>query len=258
MSVRTEQIGPVLVIRMERPHKRNAVDPEMTAGLDSACNQFDDDPALRVAVLTGTGPAFSAGVDLRRGPGDSTDRGGPLGVIGRVRDKPLIAAVEGFALGGGMELVLACDLVVAGRSVRFGLPELARGLVPAFGGLFRTRRALPLNIAKEILLTGDPLTAERGYHLGFVNVLTEDGKAEQSAVGLAQRICRNAPVSVRESLRAVERVNSAADAAAWEITEAAIAATSASPDRAEGVSAFLERRAPRWTEARETTPRRDE
>ncbi|WP_433755627.1 enoyl-CoA hydratase-related protein [Nocardia sp. CA-135398] len=249
MTVRTERIGQVLVIRMDRPHKRNAIDAEMTLGLDRACNELDDDPALRVAVLTGIGPVFSAGVDLRTGPGDATDRGGELGVVRRERGKPLIAAVEGAALGGGMELVLACDLIVATRSARFGLPELSRGLVPSCGGLFRARRALPLNIAKQILLTGDSLTAERAYQLGLVNILTVDGAAEQESVNLAQRICRNAPVSVHESLRAVERLNSADDAVAWRITDEAVAAAFASPDKSEGVAAFLERRAPRWTGA---------
>ncbi|MFI1912884.1 enoyl-CoA hydratase-related protein [Nocardia sp. NPDC020380] len=247
MTVERVREGRTLVIRMNRPHKRNAIDAEMTAGLDAALNEFEDDADLWVAVLTGTESLFSAGTDLSAGSGEKTARGGEYGVIRRRMSKPLIAAVEGHALGGGMELVLACDLVVAGRTATFGLPEPRRGVIATCGGLFRARRALPLNVAKELLLTGDPLSAERAYQLGFVNIVAEPGAAEQSARELAQRICRNAPVSVRESLTALERVNSADDAEAWRITEAAMAATLSSHDTAEGIAAFLERREPRWT-----------
>ncbi|WP_405485807.1 enoyl-CoA hydratase-related protein [Nocardia sp. NBC_00511] len=246
MTVERERDGRTLVIRMNRPHKRNAIDAEMTAGLDAALNEFEDDPELWVAVLTGTEALFSAGTDLAAGSGGKTERGGEYGVIRRRAGKPLIAAVEGHALGGGMELVLACDLVVAGRTATFGLPESRRGVIATCGGLFRARRALPLNVAKELLLTGDPLPAERAYQLGFVNALAEAGAAEKSARELAQRISRNAPVSVRESLTALERINSADDEEAWRITEAAMAATLSSADTAEGVAAFLERREPRW------------
>ncbi|MGW4243077.1 enoyl-CoA hydratase-related protein [Nocardia sp. NPDC004722] len=247
MTVEHERDDRTLVIRMNRPHKRNAIDAEMTAGLDAALNAFEDDPDLWVAVLTGTESMFSAGTDLGAGPGEKTARGGEYGVIRRRMGKPLIAAVEGHAFGGGMELVLACDLVVAGRTATFGLPEVTRGVIATCGGLFRTRRALPLNVAKEMLLTGDPLTAERAYQLGFVNAIAEPGAAEQSARALAQRICRNAPVSVRQSLTALERLNSADDVRAWQVTEAAMAATLSSHDTAEGVAAFLERREPRWS-----------
>ncbi|MFE3189816.1 enoyl-CoA hydratase-related protein [Nocardia sp. NPDC059240] len=247
MTVEHERDDRTLVIRMNRPHKRNAIDAEMTAGLDAALNAFEDDPDLWVAVLTGTESMFSAGTDLSAGSGEKTARGGEYGVIRRRMGKPLIAAVEGHAFGGGTELVLACDLVVASRTATFGLPEVTRGVIATCGGLFRTRRALPLNVAKEMLLTGDPLTAERAYQLGFVNRLTEPGAAEASARALAQRICRNAPVSVRESLTALERLNSADDVRAWQVTDAAMTATLSSHDTAEGIAAFLERREPRWS-----------
>ncbi|MFF2555982.1 enoyl-CoA hydratase-related protein [Nocardia sp. NPDC058058] len=249
MTVERERDGRTLIIRMHRPHKRNAIDAEMTAGLDAALNDFEDDPGLWVAVLTGTETMFSAGTDLSAGSGGRTERGGEYGVIRRRMGKPLIAAVEGNALGGGMELVLACDLVVAGRTAAFGLPESSRGVIATCGGLFRTRRALPLNVAKELLLTGDSLSAERAYQLGFVNIVAEAGQAERSARELAARVCRNAPVSVRESLTALERLNSADDEQAWQVTEAAMAATLSSRDTAEGVAAFLERREPRWSGA---------
>ncbi|MCU1642686.1 MAG: enoyl-CoA hydratase [Nocardia sp.] len=247
MSVDLERADRTLIIRMNRPHKRNAIDAEMTAGLDSALNTFEDDPDLWVAVLTGTGDIFSAGTDLAAGSGGRTGRGGEYGVIRRTRRKPLIAAVEGRALGGGMELVLACDLVVAARTAAFGLPEPRRGVIATCGGLFRTQRALPLNIAKELLLTGEPLPAERAWQLGFVNRLTDEGETIPAALELATRIALNAPVSVRESLVALETMNSADDAEAWQVTEAAMAATLSSADTAEGISAFLERRTPRWS-----------
>ncbi|MBL1079427.1 enoyl-CoA hydratase/isomerase family protein [Nocardia sp. 2] len=241
-----ERHGRVLVIRMNRPHKRNAIDPALTAALDTALDDFEDDPDLWVAVLTGGPEMFSAGTDLSTGSGEPTERGGEYGVVRRQRRKPLIAAVEGRALGGGMEIVLACDLVVASRTAAFGLPEPRRGVIALCGGLFRTHRALPLNVAKEILLTGDPIDAKRGFQLGFVNQVTEEGAAVDAAVALARRICRNAPTSVRESLVALERMNSADDERAWRITREAVVAVLTSQDTVEGVSAFFERREPRW------------
>lgn len=247
MTVERARDGRVLLIRMSRPLKRNAIDAEMTAGLDTALNEFEDDPESWVAIITGAGSGFSAGTDMASGPGEPTERGGEYGLIRRKRRKPLIAAVEGYALGGGMEIALASDLVVAARNATFGLPEPRRGVIATGGGLFRTQRALPLNLAKEMLLTGDPLTAERAYQVGFVNVLTEPGGALQAAVALADRICLCAPISVHQSLGALERINSAQDAEAWGITGDAVAATLSSRDTAEGISAFFERRKPEWT-----------
>ncbi|MEV0251542.1 enoyl-CoA hydratase-related protein [Nocardia sp. NPDC050712] len=247
MTVDYEKLDRVAVIRLNRPEKRNAFDAALTAGLDRALNEAEDDPEVWAVVLTGVGQGFSAGTDLAAGSGGQTERGGEYGVIRRHRTKPLIAAVEGFAFGGGMEVVLACDLVVAARTAKFGLPEVRRGVIATCGALFRTQRALPLNIAKEMLLTGDPLPAERAYQVGFVNTLAEEGTALKLATELAHRICRNAPISVRESLIAVERTNAANDAAAWATTEQAMLTTLASADTSEGIAAFLERREPRWT-----------
>jgi enoyl-CoA hydratase/carnithine racemase len=167
-------------------------------------------------------------------------------VVRRARATPLIAAVEGLALGGGMELVLACDLVVAGRGAAFGLPEVARGLVANCGALFRGPRALPLNVARELLQTGDRLPAERAERLGFVNVLTDDGAALDAALELAARICANAPVAVRASLAALEETVAGDDELGWAATERAAAAVRASADGREGVAAFAEKRPPVW------------
>jgi enoyl-CoA hydratase/carnithine racemase len=159
----------------------------------------------------------------------------------------LIAAVEGLALGGGMELVLACDLVVAGRGATFGLPEVARGVVATCGALVRAPRALPLNVARELLLTGDRLGAERAERLGFVNVLADDGHALDEAVALAERICRNSPVAARASLRALAETVGRDDELGWAATGRAIEAIRASADAEEGIAAFADKRAPRWT-----------
>ncbi|MFP5020225.1 enoyl-CoA hydratase-related protein [Pseudonocardia phyllosphaerae] len=245
--VETERRGHVLVVRMRRPDKRNAVDAAMTAALDEALNLLDDDPDLWCGVLAGDATAFSAGTDLADGAGDPTPRGGNYGVCRRDRRTPLIAAVEGVAYGGGFEIVLACDLVVAGRDARFALPEVARGLVANCGALFRTPRPLPLNVAKELLVTGRPLGAERAYVLGLVNELTEPGGAEAAAVALAEQVARNSPLAVSLSLRALERTVAEADDRGWHATDVASSAVARSADAAEGVAAFLEKREPRWT-----------
>jgi enoyl-CoA hydratase len=246
MPVTTERHGRILVVRMERPHKRNAVDAEMTAGLDRALNLLEDDPELWVGVLTGTPEAFSAGTDLVAGAGPPTDRGGEYGIARRHRSTPLLAAVEGSALGGGLELVLSCDLVVAARTAVFGLPEVRLGLVPNCGGLFRAPRMLPLNVARELLLTGDSLPAERAWSLGLVNTLTEPGGALAEALALAERICANSPAAVRAARHALDKAVVEADATGWRATESAWAQVTSHADSSEGVQAFLERRQPNW------------
>ncbi|GAA4686941.1 crotonase/enoyl-CoA hydratase family protein [Pseudonocardia yuanmonensis] len=245
--VSTERHGRVLLIRMERAAKRNAVDAAMTAALDAALNELEDDPDLWCGVLTGGPTVFCAGTDLAGGAGEPTPRGGNYGVVKRERSTPVIAAVEGVAYGGGFEIVLACDLVVAGRSARFGLPEVARGLVANCGALFRAPRPLPLNVAKQMLLTGRPLGADRAYELGLVADVVDDGGAEAAALALAQQVCANAPVAVRATLRAVETVAGESDERGWAATREATEAVLASADRQEGVAAFLEKREPRWS-----------
>ncbi|AXI76349.1 enoyl-CoA hydratase-related protein [Peterkaempfera bronchialis] len=245
--VRTERHGRVLVVRMCREQKRNAVDRQLADALDEAFNLLEDDPELWAGVLTGSGGVFSAGSDLASLGDYTTERGGEYGLIRRRRRKPLIAAVEGPALGGGLELVLACDLVVAATTARFGLPEVRLGLVATCAGLFRGPRALPVNLARELILTGDPIDAVRGHAAGLVNRLTEEGGALAEALALAERICANAPTAVQESLAAVDRWLSAADDLGWQATRDATDAVLASQDHQEGIAAFLEKRPPRWT-----------
>jgi enoyl-CoA hydratase/carnithine racemase len=244
--VRTERTGRLLVVRMCREDKRNAVNRALADELDAAFNLLEDDAGLWAGVLTGTEKVFCAGSDLGAGGDYVTERGGEYGLIRRRRRKPLIAAVEGPALGGGLELALACDLIVASRTARLGLPEVSRGVVATSGALFRAPRSLPVNLARELLLTGDPIGADRGYAQGLVNVVTEPGKALAAAIALGDRICTNAPVAVQASLVALDRLLTAGDDAGWQATEEAKATVSASEDLKEGVAAFLAKRPPVW------------
>jgi enoyl-CoA hydratase len=246
VAVETERLGRTLVITLAREHKRNAIDASITAGLDAALNELEDDPELWCGILTGGPEVFSAGADLTSGPGDPTPRGGIAGIIRRDRTKPLIAAVEGYAFGGGMEMVLCCDLVVAARSATFGLPEVKRGLMPDFGGAFRAARVLPPNVAREMLLTGRNLPAERAERLGFVNLLTDPGGARAAAIELASQVTANAPLAVREALAIVNAEISGDEEPSWERSDAAHARLVASADVREGIAAFFGKRAPNW------------
>jgi enoyl-CoA hydratase len=245
--VRAEQRGRVLVIALCREEKRNAINREVADAIDVELSRLDDDPDLWVGVLTGTPIVFSAGSDLNARGDYQTDRGGEYGVIRRDRRKPLIAAVEGPALGGGLEIVLSCDLVVASSTARFGLPEVTIGAVPTCSGLFRAPQTLPLNLARELILTGLPIDAQRAHAAGFVNVLTAPGEALEAAVSLALRICTNAPVSVQACLAAVNGLQRADDEQGWQATGEAMAHLAESADREEGIKAFLEKRRPVWT-----------
>ena len=238
--------GGVLVITLRREHKRNAVDRHLADAMDAAFNELDDDPTLHAGVLTGGNLAFSAGSDLASRGDYDTERGGQYGIIQRKRTKPLIAAVEGLALGGGMEIVLACDMVVAAEDAIFGLPEVCRGLLPTCGALFRALQALPPNIARELVLTGEPMTAARAHAMGLVNQLAPKGESLAKALKMARRIGQNAPLSVQACLGAMNGLLAASDAAGWEATRQAYQAIAASHDTKEGVQAFFEKRAPRW------------
>ncbi|MEN0135293.1 MAG: enoyl-CoA hydratase-related protein [Rhodococcus sp. (in: high G+C Gram-positive bacteria)] len=242
----TERHGRVLLIRLQRPAKRNAIDAAMTAALDAAFNELDDNPDLWCGVLSGGRQNFCAGTDLINGPGEVTDRGGRYGVVGRHRSKPLVAAVEGFAYGGGLELALASDIVIAGRSARFALPEVTHGVVANAGALFRAHQALPLNIAKQMLLTGRPITADRAHGYGLVNEIVDDGAAEQSAIATAEQIAANAPVAVQATLRAISTVVRGDDDRGWIFTSQAEEKVRNSNDFQEGLLAFREKRPARW------------
>ncbi|OGA58383.1 MAG: enoyl-CoA hydratase [Burkholderiales bacterium RIFCSPHIGHO2_01_FULL_64_960] len=244
--VDTVRDGAVLVITLQRTARRNAFDRQLADALDAALNTLDDDPALRAGVLTGGTDMFSAGSDLASNGDYVTERGGEYGVIRRQRRKPLIAAVEGVALGGGMEVVLSCDMVVAADTARFGLPEVMRGLLPTCGALFRTAQRLPANVARELVLTGLPMDASRAHALGLVNAVTPPGQALERAVAMAQQLAANAPLSVQASLGAMNAMLAMGDAQGWEATAAALNVIRSSEDLQEGIRAFFEKRAPVW------------
>lgn len=247
--------GHVALVTIDRPEARNAVNGDVASGLEAAVDATEADDDIRAVVLTGAGrEAFCAGADLKevsagRGSALRTERGGFAGFVYRERSKPWIAAVNGKALAGGTELVLACDLVVAVRQAAFGLPEVLRGLIAAAGGLYRLPRAIPPNIALELILTAGQLDAERAHGFGLVNRLVADVDAlREAALALAAEIARNGPVAVRQSLRVAREANSGLDEAALRaLTRDAFERVAASEDFKEGPRAFIEKRAPRWT-----------
>jgi enoyl-CoA hydratase/carnithine racemase len=243
----------VALVTIHRPEARNAINGAVARGLEAAIDATDADDDVWVVVLTGTGTdAFSAGADLKAvssGQGHElrTERGGFAGFVHAPKRKPWIAAVNGPALAGGCEIALACDLIVAVPQTRFGLPEVKRGLIASAGGLYRLPRALPPAIAREMILTGEPISAERAYQLGMVNVLAPDAAGLlPAAQALAARITANAPVAVRESLAVARQALDATDAQLRAASEEGQARNMQSEDFQEGPRAFIEKRAPRW------------
>lgn len=246
-----ETRGHLAILRINRPEARNAVNGDVARGMEAAIDRIEEDPDVWVGIITGEGPVFCAGADLKainagQAADLQTERGGFAGFVTRERTKPIIAAVDGPALAGGTEIVLACDLVVASTQARFGIPEAKRSLVAAAGGLFRLPRVLPRNVAMELGLTGDPITAERAHHFGMVNELCEPGQALDTAMGLAERIAANAPLAVRETRRLmIELVGCDDETGIRRSTEAMIGLAS-TEDFWEGPAAFIEKRDPVW------------
>jgi enoyl-CoA hydratase len=246
-----EARGHCAIITLNRPEARNALNRALSTGLSASIDRLESDPELWVGILAGAPPVFCAGADLKEMASRSSDsrEDGPniiTGFLRRPRAKPMIAAVEGPAVAGGFEVVLACDLVVASRNGSFGVPEVKRSLVAAAGGLFRLGRKIPENIAMECILTGDPITAARAFDVGLVNELVEPGRALEAALTLAERICANAPVAVRASRAAAFAVNAASEDAEWDLSHRAFEMARCSEDFEEGVAAFVEKRSPNW------------
>lgn len=254
-EVLLERRGSVALITLNRPQAMNAVNARLSIALGDALAEFAADPDLLVAVLTGAGRAFCAGADLKElGVGravhdtDHPERGF-AGMVRHFVDKPLIAAVNGFALGGGTEIVLACDLAVMSEEASLGLPEVKRGLVAAAGGLLRLHRQIPPKVAAEAAFTGDPIDAQTALRWGLVNRVVPPTEVVGSALELASRITGNAPLAVRTSKRIMMRsaAGSDWDPAVWEMNEAEFGAVRASRDALEGATAFTQKRAPRWS-----------
>ncbi|WP_330327524.1 crotonase/enoyl-CoA hydratase family protein [Streptomyces pseudovenezuelae] len=249
-AVRTERIGSTLLITLNRPEARNAVNAAVAGALSAALDALEADPALRAGVLTGEGGTFSAGMDLKaalRGESPEIEGRGFGGLTEAAPDKPLIAAVEGFAMGGGFELALACDLIVAAEDARFGLPEVQRGLIAAGGGAIRLPKRVPHHLAMELLLTGEPVDGRRAGDLGLANRVTAQGQAVPEALRLAERLAENAPLALAAVKRVVRAADGAPDTEVFAFQRGEMRTLMASDDVREGMTAFAERRPPRWT-----------
>jgi enoyl-CoA hydratase len=253
MILERERHGRVEILRLNRPEARNAMSPELSQAIEDALDETESDREVRVVVLTGAGPVFCAGADLKvvaagGGMNIETAKGGFGGVVKRELAKPLIAAVNGHALAGGFELVLACDLVVAADSADFGLPEAKRGLLAAAGGPFRLARLVPLATALEIVMTGDPIPAARAHELGLVNRVVPAESVVDEALALAERILENSPTAVRVVRRLVRESVGVSEDEAWELTRRLAGEVIASGDAIEGSTAFAEKRPPVWND----------
>jgi enoyl-CoA hydratase len=248
-AVLTEQRDRILIITINRPEARNSVNAAVSHALAAATDRLDEDPGLSVGIVTGAGGSFCAGMDLKafaRGENVAV-KGRGLGFTERPPVKPIIAAVEGYALAGGTELALATDLIVAATNSAFGIPEVKRGLVAAGGGLLRLPQRIPYQIAMELALTGDTLPAQRAHELGLVNVLAEPGQALEAAIELASRITANGPLAVAATKRVITESRGWSLEDQWREQAKIIMPVFASKDAREGAVAFAEKRAPNWT-----------
>lgn len=256
-TVLFERVGRIARMTINRPASMNAINAQAWDELGDAFETFAGDPELWAAVLTGSGDrAFCAGADLKEFAAvglAQTEKMRSRGFAGLVRqfsDKPVIAAVNGHALGGGMELALFCDLIVASETARFGLPEVQRGLLAAGGGLLRLPRQMPMKIAMQAILTGEPFDAHVAERWGLVNQVVPQDQVLRVAMALAEKICRNSPTAVRASKEVVHR-SLLADldltAEAWAVSDRGAARNRASEDASEGPRAFSEKRAPTWS-----------
>jgi enoyl-CoA hydratase len=248
-AVLTEHRDRVLVITINRPDQRNAVNAAVAQGIAAALDELDATRELSIGVMTGAGKGFCAGMDLKAfvaGETPHVDDRGFAGITRRASVKPLIAAVEGFAVAGGLEVALACDLIVAARGAKLGIPEVKRSLVAAGGGLLRLPRVLPRNIAMELALTVDPILAERGFELGLVNRLAEPGGALDAALELAEQIAQNGPLALAASKRILTEAVDWPEAEFFERQGEIAGPVMGSEDAREGATAFAEKRPPVW------------
>ncbi len=246
--VLTERRGPVLVITVNRPQARNAFDHATAVAMHAAMDMLDEADELFVGVITGAGDHFCAGADLKaaaRGERAATERGG-FGLFKRPSRKPLIAAVEGFAVGGGLEMCLSCDLIVASRAAKMGLPEVRHNVVAMGGGLFRLPRRIPYHLAMELILTGEFRSAEVFHQLGLVNRLVEPGAALDGAILLAESLLVNGPTALAASKEIAFLASDWTEDEAWDAQWPIAQRALESEDRAEGLKAFAEKRKPVW------------
>jgi enoyl-CoA hydratase len=248
-AVLVERRGRVVLITLNRPEARNAVNAAVAQGIAAALEDLDADGELQVGVLTGAGKGFCAGMDLKAfvaGERPHVEARGFAGIVQRSADKPLIAAIEGFAVAGGLEVALACDLIVAAEGAKLGIPEVKRSLVAAGGALLRLPRRIPYHAVMEMALTGDPITAERAHELGLVNRVTPPGGAVDAALELAEAIAKNAPLALAASKRIVVEAPEWSAAEMWDRQREISGPVFASDDAREGATAFAEKREPVW------------
>ena len=245
-EVLTERRGRILLVTLNRPDARNAINSELSEGLGRAIDELDGDAGLTAAVLTGAGKGFCAGMDLKAFAGSGPPRGLNR-ILEQGAEKPMIAAIEGFAMAGGLELALCCDLLVAATGAKLGIPEVGVGLFAAGGALLRLPRRLPCGMAMEMALTGDPITAEQAFEHGLVTRLADRGTAIDIAVELAERIARNAPLAVAASKRLIRAAQGVTDEEFWALQKPLVPGVFASEDAKEGPRAFAEKRAPNWS-----------
>jgi enoyl-CoA hydratase len=247
--VLVERRGAVRVITIDRPEQRNAINKAVSDGIGAAVVRLEDDPELIVGVLCGSGKGFSAGMDLAafaKGELPFDPVRGFAGMAQQRAAKPLIAAVEGFAVAGGLELALCADMIVAGRDAKLGIPEVKRSLVAAGGALRRLPERIPMGLAMEMALTGDPISAERAYEVGLVNHVTENGGALEKALEIAGRIAQNGPLGVAASKQILLQQGDWTEAEYWDKGSAIAGPVLFSEDAREGAIAFKERRDPVW------------
>jgi enoyl-CoA hydratase len=245
-EILTETHGRVRLITLNRPEAKNSVNSALGLALVAAVEELDSDDGLTAGVLTGADGGFSAGMDLKA----FAKEGPPKGFnqfLQNGAQKPLIAAVEGFALAGGLEIALSCDLIVAAKGVKIGIPEVNKGLFAAGGGLFRLPNRVPYGVAMEMALTSDPITAEQVAEWGLVTRLAEPGKALEVALDLAERIARNAPLAVAASKQIIRQTRGLTEEESWALQGPHMGRVFTSEDAKEGPRAFAEKREPKWT-----------
>ena len=247
--LQTSVRGHVLVLTLNRPHAKNAFDAELSRALSDALDRFEENAEQRVGILTGAGGTFSAGMDLKallEGQQSHTEKRGGFGIMMRPPNKPLIAAIEGHAVAGGLELALSCDLIVAASDAKLGLPEVKRGLVAVGGGLFRLPRRIPYHVVMELALTGESHPAARFFELGLVNRICPPGGALDAALELDEVIAKNAPLAIAATKQILSKAYDWTEEEAWPEHRKIARAALRSKDAAEGARAFKEKRPPVW------------
>lgn len=239
----------IMTVTINRPEAKNAANKAVAVGIAAAMDQLDADDSIRVAILTGAGGTFCAGMDLKAfvsGEMPMVEGRGFAGLTEATPRKPLIAAVEGYALAGGLELAISCDLIVTADNSRFGIPEVKRGLAAAAGGLMRLPRQIPARVAMELAITGDFITAQRAYELGLVNQIVPAGTALEAAKALAARIVANGPLAVAVSKQVILESADWSSTEMWKKQQDLVMPIFGSEDAMEGSIAFAEKRAPNW------------